>query len=305
MAGEWIKMRTNLWDDPRIARLCDLTDQSEAAVIGGLYWLWAMADEHTEDGILPGLTTKAIDRKTGVSGLGQALCTIGWLQSTDEGVCILGFEEHNGASAKKRATTAKRVASHRSNADETPAADDGNAQVTLAALQDDQVSVTPALAREEKIREEVNTTSSLRSEVGAVAPRKRGARLVPDSFDVTPEMQAWARATHPSVDLQTQTAAFRDHEFKDSKTDWVKAWRNWIRRAAQPMARGSPQRETPYAQHMRERVAQAAGSMAHIVAAKPPGTAPHQRPREPWEVAADEQRTIENGYPGTLAIGVD
>jgi len=48
VAGEWIKMRTNLWDDPRIARLCDLTDQSEATVIGGLYWLWAMADEHTE-----------------------------------------------------------------------------------------------------------------------------------------------------------------------------------------------------------------------------------------------------------------
>jgi hypothetical protein len=245
VAGEWIKMRTNLWDDPRIARLCDLTDQSEATVIGGLYWLWAMADEHTEDGILPGLTTKAIDRKTGVSGLGQALCAIGWLQVSDDGVCIVGFDEHNGASAKKRASTAKRVASHRRNADETPSAEDGNAQVTQAALQGEHESVTPALAREDKRREEVNTTSSLRSEVEAVAPRKRGAKLVPDDFEITPEMQAWARASHPGVDLQTQTAVFRDHEFKDSKTDWVKAWRNWIRRSGQPMARASPQGIAP------------------------------------------------------------
>ena len=62
MAGDWIKMRGNLWDDPRIASLCDATDQPEAMVIGGLYWLWAMADQHTEDGTLPGLTLKAIDR---------------------------------------------------------------------------------------------------------------------------------------------------------------------------------------------------------------------------------------------------
>lgn len=48
MAGDWIKMRSNLWDDPRVARICDLTDVGEAAVVGGLYWLWATADQHSE-----------------------------------------------------------------------------------------------------------------------------------------------------------------------------------------------------------------------------------------------------------------
>ena len=34
MAGDWIKMRSsNLWDDPRIARLCDTTDQPEAMTV--------------------------------------------------------------------------------------------------------------------------------------------------------------------------------------------------------------------------------------------------------------------------------
>lgn len=147
-------MRTNLWDDPRVARMCDITEQSEAAVIGGLYWLWSMADEHTESGLLPGLTCKAIDRKTGVPGLGAALCSVGWLEDTPDGVFICGFEEHNGVSAKKRATTAKRVASHRGNAGVTPDQEEQATDVTQQALQDEHASVTTALAREEKRREE-------------------------------------------------------------------------------------------------------------------------------------------------------
>ena len=113
MAGDWIKMRGNLWDDPRIARLVDMTDSSEAAVVGALYWLWATADQHTEDGIMPGLSLRQIDRKTGVQGFAAALCTIGWLVDHPEGVRIVGFVEHNGASAKNRLETAKRVAKHR------------------------------------------------------------------------------------------------------------------------------------------------------------------------------------------------
>ena len=123
MAGDWIKMRNNLWDDPRVSRLCDLTDQSEAAVIGGLYWLWAAADEHTEDGHMPGLSLRGIDRKTGVSGLGKALETIGWVKEIDGGLEIVRFDEHNGASAKRRTMEAQRKANARtvsaSNADKS------------------------------------------------------------------------------------------------------------------------------------------------------------------------------------------
>lgn len=113
MAGEWIKMRTNLWDDPRISRLCDLTDQPEAMVVGGLYWLWAMADEHSEDGFLPGLTLRAIDRKTSVAGLGQALSDIGWISEAEGGLQVVNFDDHNGGSAKRRSMDAKRKATVR------------------------------------------------------------------------------------------------------------------------------------------------------------------------------------------------
>ena len=113
MAGDWIKMRGNLWDDPRVAAIVDATESSEAAVIGGLYWLWAAADQHTEDGFMPGLSMRQIDRKTGVSGLGAALSAVGWIAEADGGILIARFEEHNGASAKRRCMEAKRKGSVR------------------------------------------------------------------------------------------------------------------------------------------------------------------------------------------------
>lgn len=146
MAGDWIKMRGNLWDDPRVARLVDLTDTSEAAVIGALYWLWATADQHTETGVMLGLSLRQIDRKTGIKGIGDALVAVGWVADHTEGIRIVNFEDHNGSSAKKRAQTAKRVAAHKTaNAQVTPETETGNAP-----------SVTETLAERdlEKRREE-------------------------------------------------------------------------------------------------------------------------------------------------------
>ena len=150
MAGDWIKMRSNLWDDPRIAKLCDLTDCGEAAVIGGLYWLWSTADQHSEDGIMAGMTMRSVDRKTGIAGIADALVSIGWLADHPEGVRLVNFDDHNGASAKSRAQTARRVANHKNNA---PSVSD--------ALPERYQGVTTPLPREEKRREE--NTKTLKS----------------------------------------------------------------------------------------------------------------------------------------------
>lgn len=128
MAGDWMKMRTNLWDDPRVGGVMDQTDASEATVIGGLYWLWAMADKHTADGWLPTMSLRQIDRKTGIAGFGQALATIGWIEVREGGLMMARFDEHNGQSAKRRVQTAHRVAKHKSgNAGDPRAASKGNA----------------------------------------------------------------------------------------------------------------------------------------------------------------------------------
>lgn len=152
----WIKMRNNLWDDPRVGRLVDLTGSTEAHVIGALYWLWATADQHSVDGVMPGLSVRTIDRKTGVAGLGDALVAIGWMEEHQDGMVIVRFGDHNGESAKKRAVTAKRVANHRAKA-----------AVTHETLPIEHGTVTGALARE---REEKEKKQNKGADGGGVLP---------------------------------------------------------------------------------------------------------------------------------------
>ena len=217
MAGDWIKMRGNLWDDPRVSKLCDLTDQSEAAIVGALYWLWAAADQHTEDGLMPGLTLRQIDRKTGVQGFGAALCQIGWLEDNPDGVRIVNFEDHNGTSAKRRCTDAQRKANVRN-----VSASDADKQRTESGQK------TPNLgAREEKRREEE------KAEEAPSAKSPRGTAL-PETWTLPDDWKTWAEKERPDVDPQTAADSFRDFWIakpgKDGrKADWLATWRNWVR----------------------------------------------------------------------------
>ena len=217
MAGDWIKMRGNLWDDPRVSKLCDLTDQSEAAIVGALYWLWAAADQHTEDGLMPGLTLRQIDRKTGVQGFGAALCQIGWLEDNPDGVRIVNFEDHNGTSAKRRCTDAQRKANVRN-----VSASDADKQRTESGQK------TPNLgAREEKRREEEKTEEapSAKSPAGAALPK---------NWILPAQWAAWAQGERPDLDPNKVADEFRDYWIakpgkEGRKADWEATWRNWVR----------------------------------------------------------------------------
>jgi hypothetical protein len=232
VAGDWIKMRGNLWDDPRVAKLCDLCDCGEAQVVGGLYWLWATADQHTEDGHMPGLTLRQIDRKTGIKGFGAALCSVGWLADDPHGVVIVKFEEHNGTSAKRRCTDAQRKASVRS----VSASDADILKISTGQK-------TPNLgARErEEIEEEKREDTFSENMVGAAAAAKttspkKGHRL-PDDWQLPKPWGDWALTEYPAwtADIvRLEAAKFADHWHakagKDAtKTDWEATWRNWCR----------------------------------------------------------------------------
>lgn len=143
MAGEWIKFEASTpekqevfsititmgWDDP------DLT-------VGKLLKVWRWFDQQTVDGNAPRVTLALLDKIIGVSGFAQAMCDVGWLVSEEGGVSLPNFDRHNGKTAKNRALTAKRVANFKANALDN---DEGNGK-----------SVSGALPKEEKRREEVN-----------------------------------------------------------------------------------------------------------------------------------------------------
>ena len=206
MAGDWIKMRGNLWDDPRISRLCDFTDASEATVIGGLYWLWATADQHSDDGIMHGLTQRAIDRKTGIQGFAEALCAIGWLADHPEGVRIVRFDEHNGSSAKRRSMEAQRKANSRimsasdADKDQTESAKDG----------------TACVAREEKRREEEKT---MRKPVAAPPGFDEFWAVYPRRRNRGDAEKAWAKL---KPDASLQAKILQAVEVAKARDDWRK-----------------------------------------------------------------------------------
>lgn len=207
MAGDWIKMRGNLWDDPRVTKLCDITGQTEAAIVGGLYWLWATADQHTEDGCMPGLTLRQIDRKTGIDGFGAALVEIGWLRDDPRGVMIHHFTEHNGASAKRRCMDAQRKASGRN-----VSASDADIERTVTGQYGDEKRRSAELEKEkrrEEKKEPLREDESFARFWGAY-PKKRS------KGDAE---KAWAKLK-PSEELVNRI--LRAVEVAKTRDDWRK-----------------------------------------------------------------------------------
>lgn len=201
-------MRVDLATSPKVVRIASALRADRLRVIGGLHAVWCLFDVHSTDGRLDGYTLEALDDLIGFPGFGAAMSAVGWLEDGGDSLCTPRFDEHNGQSAKRRATETERKREARK----------------LSAPDADKVR-----SREEKRREEIPTTHV----VGESAPKPRPARKCPEAFEVTPAMQDWAVINAPLVNLDQTTATFRDHTFKTAITDWAGAWRNWMRREQQ------------------------------------------------------------------------
>lgn len=253
MAGPWLKIECSTPDKPHMLAITAAMgwDDPDLA-FAKLFRLWRWFDQHTIDGNAAGVTPALLDRVIGVTGFVQAVANVGWLVVTESGIRLCRFDEHNGDTAKNRAQTAKRVAEHKSNAK-------GNGECNA-----NTVTKTVPRGRGRDI------SSSLRSEESAP---KRSTRKCPASFEVTAELIEWAAESAPGANLKTETEKFRDHTFKTAHSDWVGAWRNWMRRAHEnlPKARASPE-------SFRERDQRAAIEQAQRfapgIAARMPGDPP-------------------------------
>lgn len=140
----------------------------------------------------------------------------------------------------------------------------------------------------------------------------RGSRLDPDW--VLPKAWGdWALSEFPhwsAEDVRQEALKFKDHWLSEAgskarKQDWQATWRKWCRSdiAQRAHATQSQTGETLYQRSMRLKVEQAAGSMAHVVAAKPAG---YVKKPEPWDVAAnDRNRTITDAMGGQNLLEID
>jgi hypothetical protein len=117
-AGDWIKMRTGLLTHPKVVRVASALKADKLRVVGAMFAVWSVFDEHSTDGYLEGYSFDAMDATIGWRGFSAAMAAVGWLESDDEGLTAPEFDEHNSKSAKRRALDASRKKSGR-DADET------------------------------------------------------------------------------------------------------------------------------------------------------------------------------------------
>ena len=116
MAGDWIKMRTDLLTHPKVVRILSATcpqalrNASEKyRVIGGLHAVWTVFDTHSSDGVLHGYTPELLDNVIGWDGFSRAMEAVGWLLFDGlQTLSLPDFDTHNGQSAKRRGEDQKR-----------------------------------------------------------------------------------------------------------------------------------------------------------------------------------------------------
>lgn len=116
MAGDWIKMRTNLDTDPAVVRLASGLKQDRYAIVGRLHKIWSWANEHLTDGQDVPIDSAFLDALVETPGFAEQLRRVGWLSGRENSLCFPNFDRHNGESAKTRALDAARKRAHRASA---------------------------------------------------------------------------------------------------------------------------------------------------------------------------------------------
>jgi hypothetical protein len=190
MAGDWIKMRHALLQDPSVFSIGAEVGLDTFGVIGRLLAVWCWADTHTETGLVRGATCPQVDAVAQREGFAVAMQNAGWLRVSERGIEFPAFTRHNGNSAKRRGLDALRKRENRS-------APRPRSVRKMSALQADEKRT-----RKEKNREELNTeiqnppnppTGGTRPEAVGTKPSRRKPVEMPAIPDDLRQSEAFVR----------------------------------------------------------------------------------------------------------------
>lgn len=188
MAGNWIKLRHDIFDDPDIRRLARATGLDQDQVIGKVARLWSWADRHGINGQL-NAQLDDVDDQVGKVGFAAALVSVGWLSTQEGGIVIPHWERHFSDSAKARALGALRVEKHRNGDSVTHPPD----PVTLGALPEktrgDNPPPPPREASHDEAAAALRAAWTSAAAAGHVQPYK--AKQLPRAFDARAAEDGW------------------------------------------------------------------------------------------------------------------
>lgn len=254
----WGRIDDGFDDHPKVVAILDEDDTPSAAAAIALWTLcftWAHRNTRKR-GKTPGLLPAGLPRRflghLGKDGA-QILVKHGlWEPQDDGGWMIHDFGDYlpNEETRAARSEAGKRGAEkrwadkHAAEAAATEAemanchGEDGNlpsdSHGDASKPEANDGSRAPARRDPTPIPEPEETLFAAQpAPPSSTAPaRSRGTRL-PDNFEVTPEMVAWARKHAPGVDIGRELIKFRnywtDKTGKDAtKVKWVATWQNWM-----------------------------------------------------------------------------
>jgi hypothetical protein len=235
MAGDWIKMRTDLYRDPKVCLIADMLGHPESdlskfvnqncqcdmsvtrnvtrnAVVGALVSVWGVLRHRGKrekmDLVVRGATLFVIDDLADLPGFGEAMEHVGWVVDSPEGLVLPHFfEEFNvDPSEEKSRKAAERQRRYREKVTR-------DSDVTRNVTRDAKSN-----AREEERREEIDTkTIVLVSGTATEKPAKVFRK--PTVEDIA----AYCRERGNAVDPQR----FFDHYESNGWRVGKAAMRNW------------------------------------------------------------------------------
>lgn len=109
----WIKLRTDLLNDPAVYRMAAHLKTDRYSIVGRLAAFWGWADQHAVDGVVDGASSQVVDDVVSLPGFADALVLVKWLRVDADRVVIPNHDRHNGANAKERSLKSERQAKWR------------------------------------------------------------------------------------------------------------------------------------------------------------------------------------------------
>lgn len=109
MHDPWIKFRKKLLNDTRVVRISYALNADRLRVLGALITLWCWADDNVpDDGRMENMTPEMLDSVVGIEGFTKSL-PLDWMVVESQALIFPEYTQHNGSTAKRRVSEAKRL----------------------------------------------------------------------------------------------------------------------------------------------------------------------------------------------------
>ena len=251
----WLQSHQSLGQHPKLRRLSALLGVSKAQAVGHLHCLWWWCLDYAPSGDL--VKYEEIDIALAAEWTGdvadfiEAMQRAGFLDRGEHGWVVHDWRDYAGRLIEQRERNTDRMRRAR-------AVHDGATHVQRTTdARAPHVQRTDAIvthtceareekSREDKRREEFDAVAAAPAKTKEVRPApkpKATLTFLTDEWDTTPELLAWADEQGcPAAWVALETDKFRDYHIgkRTKYAEWDRAWKNWIRKAAEISSIGRP-----------------------------------------------------------------